>query len=81
MNLFITGFVQVFFVAINTYLISKGKYIGVFACSFAISFVWTLNVKKVAFGTLRDRFIYASGAAVGAVVGLAISVFVFKHLK
>jgi len=46
MKLFLTGFTQVFFVAINTYFLSKGFYLGVFICGFIISLIWSWNVKK-----------------------------------
>jgi hypothetical protein len=78
LKLFITGFVQVFFVAINTYFLSKIFYLGVFLCAFMISLVWSWNVKKVAFGTISDRLIYALGAAFGSIVGLLISTLILK---
>ena len=81
MKLFITGFTQVFFVAINTFFISKAIYDGVLICGFLISFVWSWNVKKVAFGTMQDRIWYSFGAGVGSLVGLIISVAVFKHIS
>lgn len=73
MSLFITGFIQVFFIAVNTYFLSKGIYIGVAFASFMISLVWSLNVKKVAFGTWTDRIVYALGAMSGSLTGLFIS--------
>ena len=81
MKLFITGFTQVFFVAINTFFISKAIYGGVLICGFLISFVWSWNVKKVAFGTMQDRLLYSFGAGVGSLVGLIVSVAVFKHIR
>jgi hypothetical protein len=78
LKLFITGFVQVFFVAINTYFLSKISYLGVFLCAFMISLIWSWNVKKVAFGTTSDRLIYALGAAFGSIVGLLISTLILK---
>jgi hypothetical protein len=78
LKLFITGFIQVFFVAINTYFLSKIFYLGVFLCAFMISLVWSWNVKKVAFGTISDRLIYALGAAFGSIVGLLISTLILK---
>jgi hypothetical protein len=80
MKLFVTGFSQVFFVAINTYFISKAIYAGVLICSFLISFIWSWNVKKVAFGTMQDRLLYSFGAGVGALVGLVLSIVVFEHI-
>ena len=73
MKLFITGFLQVFFVACNTYFISKSFYIGVFICGLIISLIWSWNVKKIVFGTFNDRIIYAFGAAFGSLFGLIIS--------
>ena len=73
MKLFTSGFLQVFFVAMNTFFIHKEFYIGVFVCSFLISWLWSMNVKKIAFGNNKDRFIYASGAAVGSIFGLIVA--------
>lgn len=81
MKLFITGFTQVFFVAINTYFISKAIYGGVLIFGFLISFVWSWNVKKVAFGTIQDRIWYSFGAGIGSLVGLIVSVAVFQHIR
>lgn len=79
-TLFTTGFFQVLFVAINTYFISKEFYVGVLLCGFIISLIWSWNVKRVAFGTKQDRLIYATGAGVGSLMGLLISVVFFKGI-
>ncbi|MGJ1414055.1 hypothetical protein ACR786_06140 [Sphingobacterium multivorum] len=71
-QLITTGFLQVFFVAINTWLITKQQYVGVVIVSFLISFIWSFNVKKVAFGTMKDRLVYSLGAALGGLTGLLI---------
>jgi hypothetical protein len=78
MKLFITGFIQVLFVVINTYFIAQRYFIGVAICSFVISLIWSFNVKKVAFGTLNDRLIYSFGACVGSILGLFLSVYLLK---
>jgi hypothetical protein len=75
MNIFITGFLQVFFVAINTYFLSKEYFAGAFVVSFLISFTWSYNVKKVAFGKKSHRIIYSLGASFGCITGLFISRF------
>lgn len=80
MNLFITGFLQVFFVAVNTFFISHEFYSGVFVCGFIISFIWSWNVKKVAFGSMDDRIYYSLGAATGAYFGLLVSANLLKFL-
>lgn len=71
-QLFLTGFLQVFFVAINTWLITQRNFIGVLIVSFLISFIWSFNVKKVAFGSMLDRVIYSIGASIGGISGLLI---------
>ena len=80
LKLSLTGFVQVFFVAINTYFLSKEFYIGVFIVGFLISLIWSWNVKKIAFGSLKDRLFYALGAGLGSLIGLIVSVVFFKNL-
>ena len=77
-RLFFTGFLQVFFVACSTYMISREYYTGVFVVGFVISWLWTGNVKKVAFGGAWDRVTYASGAALGSVSGLLFSVVILN---
>ena len=77
-KLFTTGFIQVFFVAVNTYFLSKTFFLGVFVCAFMISLIWSWNVKKVAFGSLKDRVSYALGAAFGSTIGLLISTLILK---
>ena len=61
-----------FFVAINTWLITQRNFIGVLIVSFLISFIWSFNVKKVAFGSMLDRIIYSIGASIGGISGLLI---------
>jgi hypothetical protein len=68
--LFATGFVQVYFVSVNTYFLAKEMYLGVLFAAFMISFIWSFNVKKVAFGSTKDRIVYAIGATLGSLAGL-----------
>ena len=72
-QLFGTGLLQVFFVAINTVFLSKSLYLGVGLAAFMISMVWSYNVKKVVFGTIADRVAYAAGASAGSLLGLLTS--------
>ena len=68
-----TGALQVFFVAINTVFMQHSFDIGIIICAFIISLIWSLNVKRVAFGDWSDRIAYATGAAVGCWLGFKIS--------
>jgi hypothetical protein len=72
------GFIQVLLVCINTYQIAHEKWLGVFLIGFLISFSWSFNVKKIAFGSMQDRIFYALGAAVGSISGLFIAKMYYK---
>lgn len=65
-------------VGLNTWQIAHGKYAGAFVVGFLISYVWTWNVKKVAFGTHRDRIVYALGAGIGTLLGLGIASLIYE---
>lgn len=80
-SLFLTGFTQVFFVSLNTYFLAKEIYMGVFVSALIISLIWSFNVKRVAFGNNFDRFIYATGAASGAIFGLWSSSYIASTLN
>jgi hypothetical protein len=81
LSLFLTGFIQVYFVSVNTYFLSKEIYIGVFVAAFMISLIWSFNVKKVAFGSTADRVVYAFGATFGSLAGLWSSSFIAYFLN
>lgn len=70
MKIFFQSFLQIGLVAINTMLISKQLFIGVFIYSSAISLLWAFNVSKIALSDLRQKLIYALGAGTGAITGL-----------
>lgn len=80
-SLFSTGFIQVYFVAVNTYFIANEMYLGVLIASFYISLIWSFNVKKVAFGSASDRITYALGATFGSLAGLWSSSFIASVLN
>jgi hypothetical protein len=72
-----TGFFQVFFVAMNTYFISTRNLYGMIVAGFLISIIWSFNVKKIAFGSVNDRIVYAFGASLGSATGLGVSILWF----
>jgi len=71
-RLFITAFLQVAMVSANTYFISRLAWIGIAACGFSISYLWTVNVRKISASTTRERLAYASGAMLGGLTGVAL---------
>lgn len=76
MLIFLQGFAQIFFIAVNTYFIAREKYLLVFICSFIISILWANNVSKISLGKRSDKLIYSTGAALGGLTGLYLS----KHI-
>jgi hypothetical protein len=75
-ELFITGFLQVMFIAMNTVFISKAMLVPMAIAGFLISIIWSLNVKKIAFGEWKDRIVYALGASLGTVTGFLFADFI-----
>lgn len=78
MHGFLLAYIQVALVVCNTWQIANGKIFGAVIVGFLISFVWTLNVKRVAFGCMRDRLIYSSGACLGTFSGLCVARFIYE---
>ena len=72
-SLAFTGFLQVIFVAMNTVYIMQTAWVALIVTSFCISFLWSGNVKRVAFGDMLDRIVYALGAAIGCGAGVVIA--------
>lgn len=68
-----TAYFQVLFVGANTVFLASGKFEHSLITGFLISLLWTLNVKRVAFGGWTDRLIYATGAGFGTVSGMTIA--------
>lgn len=79
-KLFLTAMLQVTFVAMNVLFISKGMWIPMLITGFMISLIWTLNVKKIAFGGWMDRFVYATGAMCGTGIGYFLSSYIIHKI-
>lgn len=79
-KILLTGFIQVALVSCNTYQIAHKQWVGIFIVGFLISFTWSYNIKRVAFGTMRDRFLYCLGAAVGSVTGCLLADMWYTHI-
>ncbi len=78
-KLFITGFIQVFLTAMNVVFITSKSVVPLIITGFLISFVWTINVKRIAFGTHTNRIIYALGAAIGTYIGYLAANYYIIH--
>jgi len=84
LELFFTAFTQVILVCLNTYQIalfakspSSKLIIGIFVVGFAISFIWSFNVKKISLGTLKNRLWYSFGAAFGSIIGVWLGLIMY----
>jgi len=77
-TIFITGFAQVFLVSANTYFISRTTWLGIAVCGFGISYLWTINVRRVTIGTRVEQFIYSTGAMLGGLTGVMMAIMI-KH--
>ena len=75
--LFLTGYLQVLLVSANIYFISRVDWPGIAVCGFGISYLWTVNVKRIAIGTKSEQIVYATGAMIGGLCG----VFAAKLIK
>jgi hypothetical protein len=77
-SLFLTAYIQVLLVAVNTWQISHQKYVGAVIVGFLISLVWSFNVKRVAFATWNERIVYSVGAGLGTISGLFASHLIYQ---
>jgi hypothetical protein len=71
-KLFITAYFQVALITANTWFISREAWAGVAVCGFGISYLWSMNVRRISISTGRERVVYATGAMLGGLCGLLI---------
>lgn len=75
---FLTGMVQVFFVVLTQWHVAQERLVGAVLFSWCLSFVWCFNVKTAAFGTLKHKIAYTTGAATGTAMGLMLPALIYK---
>ena len=73
MIIFSTGFAQVLLVSANTYFISRTTWLGIAVCGFGISYLWTINVRRVTIGTRAEQLVYSTGAMLGGLTGVMMA--------
>lgn len=76
--IFLTGFAQVFLVSANIYFISRTNWVGISVCGFGISYIWTINVRKVNLASRSEQFTYSFGAMIGGLCGVLMAKMI-KH--
>lgn len=67
------GALQIFCIVLNTWLISHNYMAYAVVSQFAITFVWTFNVQRIACSTISERVIHAAGAMFGSAVVWALT--------
>ena len=77
-KLFFAGMIQIFFVAVNVYMVAHMQWLGVLFTSFCLSSVWAFNVQRVAPGDFKDGFTYAAGASVGTMLGMLSTYLIYQ---
>lgn len=73
LKIYFTAMLQVCFVAMNINFIAKGYIFLMILTGFSISFLWATNVQRIALGKQYEKYIYASGAATGTILGYYLS--------
>jgi hypothetical protein len=79
LKLFATAFFAVFLTTANTYFVSRVAWIGIGVCCFGISYLWTLNVRRISASSNIERIVYSTGAMLGGLLGVYVSKFFIKH--
>lgn len=69
-SIFLSSSLQIFFVSVNTILISREMIIQAGICGFLLSLVWTFNIKRIAIASWGERISYCLGAGLGTSGGI-----------
>ncbi len=77
-KLLLAAVIQTALAAINVYQIANGKYLESVLMGFFILLIWSYNVKKIAFGSLKERVAYSIGGSIGTALGIVISLEIYK---
>lgn len=69
-SIFFSSLLQIFFVSVNTILISKEMIIQAGVCGFLLSLVWTFNIRRIGLASWGERISYCLGAGIGTSGGI-----------
>lgn len=69
-SIFFSSLLQIFFVSVNTILISKELVIQAGICGFLLSLVWTFNIRRIGLASWGERISYCLGAGLGTSGGI-----------
>ena len=68
-RVFLSSFLQIFGIAVQTKNIANSQYLYAFLTSLLIGATWIFNTNRVVKGTWGERIAYILGSATGVVVG------------
>lgn len=71
--------VQVAAVAANTVFFQEDIVVAIVIATYAINYMWTRNVERMAVATELDRHIYSTSCTVGALIGWSFARYI-QHL-
>lgn len=69
-SIFFSSLLQIFFVSVNTILISKELIVQAGICGFLLSLVWTFNIRRIGLASWSERISYCLGAGLGTSGGI-----------
>jgi len=69
-SIFFSSLLQIFFVSVNTILISREMLIQAGVCGFLLSLVWTFNIRRITIASWGERISYCLGAGIGTSSGI-----------
>jgi hypothetical protein len=69
-SIFFSSLLQIFFVSVNTILISREMIIQAGVCGFLLSLVWTFNIRRITIASWEERISYCLGAGIGTSSGI-----------
>jgi hypothetical protein len=56
---------MILFATLSTWFTAHDHYVSAIATGFVLSLLWTMNIKQIAMGKWRERFIHAFGGVFG----------------
>jgi len=79
-KLSLIGFIQLSFVAANTFFIAKINYPMIFVSAIFTNLLFSYAVKVLAFSCWKNKIAYSIGCSLGCVTGTYLAVTILKNL-
>lgn len=56
---------MILFATLSTWFVAHDRYLLAILAGFILSIMWTINIKQIALGKWKERFVHAFGGAFG----------------